>query len=349
MPNDYQNPSLSPAAAMNRVFEDSIEYLQAPPKTRTLANLVQAGRVRIGTTKDLEWVVSTGEPTAEGIGIYAASNLQSNSTSVPAKLSMGTKRIAHRFAISRIEMRQAASRGVGALRDLLGMHFQEALDSIMVKISNAIQNNDASTEIVSLSAVLDQTAAYAGIDPAVVTRWIPLVNTNGTPRAFNRDLMIDFDAYIETFGRAYDRAWMHPNTEVRYRKLFMDLAGAASLPNYTNIGQLKGADLGLGASSYNGMPIIKEPVLPEGEIRMTRLANMELFFFDLDMGANPQPGMPRAIDEVVNNSLGFPIRICSYPITVPTQLQFEFYTVCQLRVRNRQDAMAIKNLTTTDW
>lgn len=346
MPNNPQIPSLSPAAAMNHVFENTVEQLEAPPNSVTLANLVNAGRVKTISEKSLEWVVKFGKPTAEGIGIYAQSNSQSNSSAAEAKLNIGTKRIAHRFGISRVEASNAAARGLPALQDLLGNHFQEALDAILEKINNAIQVTDTSTEIVSLGTVLDEDASYAGISPVEVPRWVPVVLDNGgVARAFTRDLMLDFDVHCRTFGRSYDNVWMHPQTEYRYRKLFVDAAGTNSLPNFTNLGNLKGVDLGLGNASYNNKPIIIEPALPQGEIRLIRSSAMELFFFDLALSNTS----PNAIDEVVNNSLGFPVRICSYPMTVPTILEFEFYTVCQLRVRNRQNALAIRDLTVVDW
>jgi hypothetical protein len=348
MPNDPRNPSLSPAAALNRVFEESIEYLDAPPSAVTVANLASSGRIFETRTKKKEWEVRHGKPSAEGIGIYEPSNLQNNSTVSQAALSIATKRIAHRFAVSRVEAGEAAAKGVGALRDLLGEHFQEALDSIVTKLNFAIQQDDPTTEVVSLSTVLDNSQAYAGIDPVAVPKWRATVNSAGAPRPFNRDLLIDFDAQTRTAGRNYDKVWMHPNTEVRYKKLFVDAAGTNSLPNYTNLGQLKAVELGIGDSTYNGKTIVLEPDMPENQIRFTRMANLELFFFNMPL-ADPRAGMPRAIDEVVNNSLGFPVRICSYPMSVPTILEFEFYTVAQLRVRNRQNAMAITNLTTTPW
>lgn len=341
-------PSLTPAAAVNHVFEQTVEQLEAPPDAITFYNLVNAGRVFTTSSKRLDWEVRSGKPTAEGIGIYAAATRQSNSTVNQAYLPIGTKRISHSFSISRIEAANAAANGITALQDLFGQHLQEAMDAILEKTSKAIQITDSSTEIVSLDTVLDDTVAYAGIAPADVARWVPTISKNGTARAFTRDLMIDFDAIVRTAGKSYDSAWMHPLTEVRYRKLFTDAAGSNSLPNFTNVGNLKGADLGLGNATYNGKPIILEPAMPQGEIRFLRASSIELFFFNLALGEQ-QPGAPKAIDEVVNNSLGFPIRICSYPMSVPTLLDFELYTVVQMRVRNRQNALAIKNLTTVDW
>jgi hypothetical protein len=318
------------------------------PSAVTLANLAQAGRISTTNETSLDWEVRSGLPTAEGIGIYEESTNQSNSTVHQAHLNIATKRIAHRFQISRVKAAEAATRGVGALRDLFGEHIQEALESMLPKINNAIQVPDATTEIISLTSVLNDTAPYALIDPAVVPKWVPVVNKAGAPRAFSRNLMIDFEAQRRTAGRQYNLIMMNPNTETLYKKLFVNIAGNASLANYTNLGNLKAVDLGIGESVYEGQAITLEPAIPTGEIRFIRTAGVELLFFDMPLG-NTRAGMPKHIDEVVNNSLGFPVRICSFPPTVPTILEFEFYTVCQMRVRNRQNVGAIKNLATDTW
>lgn len=347
MPNDYATPSLSPAASFNKIFEDSLVDLRVFNAV-TFANLARLSRIKTTSDPDMSWEVRYGTATASSIPIYSVSGLQSNSSVAQANLSFATKRFNHRFQISRVKAGQAAAKGVGALRDLFGQHIEEAMSSILGSINGSLHTTNADSEIVALDTILDDTATYAGINPATVTEWTPTISKNGTARAFSRDLMIDFDAKVRTRNLSYDTVLMHPNTEARYKKLYMGLAGTISLPNYTNLGQLKAAELGVGETAYNNRPIILDPGVPESEIRMFNSNGIEMFFYDMPLGQR-QPGMPQAIDEVVNNSLGFPMYICSYPITVPTVLEFELYTIAQMRVRNRQNAMAIKNLTTTSW
>jgi len=341
---NYANPPLAPVAALNKIFDAIVPDLTITNAV-TIGNLVARGRVQSRTDPNIDWDVKFPGANSSLVNIYTPNTNNDNSKALPAHLSFGDQRYSHRFQVSRVKMAQAATRGVGPLKDLFAEHIRDGLEVILGDLNKDINVRTDNTELVSIDIIADDTAAYAGIDPAVEPLWKPVISKSGTERAFSRDLMDLFDVQTRTMKATYDMVQMHPMMEYKYRKLFRNLAGAASLPQDTTDGPLKLVDLGLGESRYGNRPIILEPDMPDGQIRFLKFTDMTLWFFAL---AGQREGMPASLNEVINTTTGLPIHIVEYHSEPNTVRTFELYAVSpQLQVRNRRSIAAIKNISLT--
>jgi hypothetical protein len=341
---NYKDPTFAPLNALNKVLDNTLVDLRTPSNV-TLANLVNAGRAFTNPgEKYFNWDVTFGGADTNWTDYDAVSTISETSVTLPATIPDTQKRVYHRFKVDRTQVQNLARTAPGQLKNLMQRHLSDGIIEILRSLNRAIVNPVSGSDIISLGAVLDDTAPYAGIAPAGVSaKWIPVVNKSGTERAFSRDLMLAFDAQVQTSGQFYDMVMMHPNMVLKYIKAYDNIAPAQSLVNDTSPAPFKRIDLGYGQVTYNGMPIIQEPELPFGTIRYMRSDVVELYFRDLTGGVGFALDAYRPT--VVNNTLGIPIHITEYYTGVPTVVEYEMWVMGQVVVRNRQGLMEMRNVT----
>lgn len=338
------NPTFAPLIALNKLFDDVVVNLNFPSNV-TLANLVNLGRASINQgERYFNWDVRFGGANSNWIDYNVASSLSETSVTLPAQIPDTQKRVFHRFQVDRVTAQNLARTAPGQLRDLMALHLADGTNEILRSLNAAIVNTTTGSDIISLEAVLDDTASYAGIAPTGVSaKWIPVVNKSGTERAFNRDLMLQFDAQVATANTFYNYVSMHPNQVLKYIKAYDAIAPAQSLVNDPSPAPFKRIDLGYGAVTYNGLPIIQEPQLAFGKIRYMRTSDIDLKFRDLTGGVGYT--LDRNKPVVVNNALGLPIHIAEIDTGIPTIIEYEMFAMGQLVVRNRSSVMELRNIS----
>lgn len=338
------NPTFAPLVALNKIFDDRVVEMNFSSNV-TLANLVNRNRVILNDGNEyFNWDVTFGGANSNWVDYDAASTISETSVTLPATIADTKKRVYHRFKVNRLTVRNLAKTAPGRLASLLQKNISDGIQVILKDLNAAIVNTVSASDIISMEAVLDDTAAYAGIGiTGVSASWKPIINKNGTERAFTRALMHQHDANIRKQGTFYNYVSMNPDQELKYIAAYDAIAPTLSLPNTPSPSPFKLIDLGYGDVTYNGLPIVLEPEIPVGQIRMARLEDVELYVRDVTDGVgytldNNKP-------TVVNNSLGIPIHITELATGIPTVAEYEMWCMAQLVVRKRNSLMAITNIS----
>ena len=332
---------LTPLEALNKVVEARLAIAKLTG-FRTLANLADAGRIRVATKTSLDWNVDVGGEAAVWERVTQDGAETDSGQTVPAHLTLGTHRLKHQFSISKVAIQEAATLAPGELSDLLGEHTDRAVLAIMRKLNQALYAGDGTEthgNLIGMAAIADNTKSYAGIDPAVYPAWKALVNTNASNRAFSRDIMLDVDQLVAENESMYDLVITTPSVAKGYVKVFDTLAGAAALKKADGTMGLPSVDLGHNGRYYNGYPIIEDPQATAGTIHLINTNDLDLFLFEL------APGNPGSAPHVVNRSYGIPIHIAPLPSNNSAVMRFEFFVMPQLRLFNRKSLTVINKLT----
>jgi hypothetical protein len=333
---------LTPANVLNRVMEDVVPDLRLT-NARFLNNLLDAGRARSYRKTTIDWVVGAGGETSQWESVTVDAGASTQGDSVPATLPIGNFRLSHRFTVSRIAMQEAAAIAPEDLSNLFGESVRTALISLMRRLNQALLTGDgtaASGQVVGLSQVAT-AANYAGIATAIVPAWAAVRNTNASPRALTRNLLIDFDVAIANAETMYDMVMTSANMVGTYTKVFDALAGGGVLAA-SDERLPKRLDLGHGNAYYNGYPIIQETMMANDLIYFMDSSQFVLNFFEL---ANAPGGEGLSLgSSAVNNSMGFPVHIQELAIQNPSARTFVLHVYPQLQVRSRKALQLIDQL-----
>jgi hypothetical protein len=347
-PYPYPAPSSvadqSPASILSLVLNDSAADLRITG-ARTLANLAARNRVRSVSQTNMDWPVRFSGATTGVAPVETDTSKTETDKVAPATLRVGRQKVFANRPISRIAIEEAASRAPGDLRNLFAEEVNSAVLEIARKLNRLIYQGDgtlANAEVFGLASVLNNTVAYAGIDPATYPEWKAIKIANaGTARAFTRRLMLDHGVIYGNLERNYDMVVMSPLTAAKYQEIFDTLAGANSIAHREEGNALVRADLGHGGRAFNGMPIIEDPVCPDGQ--MLTLDSSQISMPCFTVGNDPQ----RPISNIaVNTAIGVPIHIAELPSSNSLYRYFEFYVMPQLQVRDRSAVGGIFDLLT---
>lgn len=335
----------SPAAVLAKVIDDMTPDLRLKNAVM-LDALSRAGRIKKDAAATaLYWnAIATGS-TAATAAMSTAGTSQATGDAVQASLSIGGFKLYHQFDVGLVELTQARKEGVGALKELFGQNVSGGLLSIRRQLNTLLwtgTGNLASAGVVGMSTVLNATAAYAGIDPATYTQWVPITLTNGTSRPLTRDLLYDWSTAIEVAETYNDVIFCAPTLSQNYNKLWDTVAGTDSITR----GQV---DLGYSTRSYNGTPIISDPQCPTGQFVGVRVSDIELISLDLgnaDNGALAGLGLKSNVSSVESADVGgLAVNVALLPQTNPGVLTFQMFVCPQLKVINRRGVQAILNLS----
>lgn len=333
---------LTPIEALNKVVEDRVAKAKLTG-FRTLANLAEKGRINTVRKTNLDWDVEVGGAAATWEAVTVNGSATATDDVVPANLRVGTHRVKHQFNISKIAMQEAATLAPEELANLLGAHTDRAVNAIMRKLNTALYAGDGTAtfgNVIGLEAIADNTLSYAGINPVTYPSWSALRNTNATPRAFTRDIMLDVDQLVAEQESMYDFVATTPALSKSYVKVFDTLAGDQAVMQSPDDGRtLPSVDLGHSGRYYNGYPIVEDPQATAGSIWLLNMMDITVHCFEL--GVNPD-GMGQ---HAINTNYGLPIHIAELPSSNSAVRTFEFFVLPQLQCYNRKSVIRIDQLT----
>lgn len=191
---------------------------------------------------------------------------------------------------------------------------------------------DPSDGVIGLDKVVDNTYAYAGLDPVTYTRWTSYANTNGTNRALTSDILYDMEAGMATKGATYSAVVMNPSLVVKYKKLF---------ENRLAVDQVNGvADLGFSGCAFSGRVVVQDPRATANNVYFINSADVALHTFALN-AAIDQLSLP----SMIVNVQGLNVMIAQLPISNPHSVTFEMSVQAQLKVKNRRSVGLLNKIT----
>lgn len=337
---------------LQKLIEENVQDIRKE-SAKTLEFLNAQGQVRSGKTRDLRWNIIDGEDEVRGASMTTAGTNTDSGGATDAQLSYGGAKYYANCTISRVDMVEAATSGVGALRDLFGQHLEGKLKALRRKVNQSIWtgNGDAVLHagMIGMTEVWDNTKPYAGIDPATNPLWKAIHETDpipSTPRALTRTLLENLTTKQEIEEVSATVYVCHPNTHQAYRALFDSIAGSYSIAGVNTA--TRPVDLGHTNSSYEGIPIITDPMCPQGVFVGVDASAVNLFTYDL---ANADRGQLQALGQKDNfgqirsaSVAGMNVNIALLPEANPGNITFQLFVVPQLRVRNRRAIQTIPAL-----
>ena len=333
--------TLTPQSILLRVYEDiaNTRLLTA----RLLMSLSQEAK-SIGV-KNIDWTVDKGgaEATVEAIN----SNGQNTATDavLPASLPIASYRVKHQFTLSKVDVVQAMNAAPSALSDLFGAHVRRGVTQILRRTNQLFYSgtgvaNDA--QIFGLEYAADNTLNYAGISPVDEPSWTALKNTNGSNRALTKNLLMNIDKLVNENESYYDLIVVNPAVGLKYNEVF-DLytaGGVLTLPDENKQG-LTRVDLGYSSRTYQGVPIVEDPMCPNNKMYFLNTMDVNPFSFNLDTDAT----LAGAEGEMPLSIFGLNIYMGELPSMNTAARTFEIFTLPQLRVFNRKSICVLDNLT----
>lgn len=324
---------LTPLAALRLLIEE--QYPQVPVRDWPLVALLNK---RDSYQSEIKWNANVGGATASGRATDAANALSASSdVTAPAKLSIGDRVLGHRFDVLRNDIVQARAAGVGALRNLFGMHIQSGFDVVFDSVNEALftgTGNAGSHGVFGMEYVTDATnTSYANVSSATYPEWEAYRNDNsGTGRNLTRSLLDSTDTAIMRRGGNYNLIITTPELLSKYKQLFANEPSTS-----VNIGPQGAIDLGFGAITYNGRPIIPDRHCPDGTMYFVRTNMVNLHTFNLNNSdGNPNMGNvdPRKVG-------GLNFLVAQLNNENPHVMSFEMSLQPQLQVYNRRKDISV--------
>jgi hypothetical protein len=315
---------------------------------KTLDYLSAKGRVMTGTSTDLNWNVITGESATATVPMTTAGVTQATGGSTQAQLTFGTYKIYHQFDLSRVDIKNVATRSKGVLKNQMKFHVDKGLRAIRRQVNNYIWNATGSAGFggfVGFENVYNNTLPYAAIDPAVFTNWVAIKNTNATPRNLTKKILYDFHRVLEDEEVGYDSIWTSPVTSQAYGELFDTIAGNLQIQQVTD---RTTTDLAPSSRFYDGVPIRTDNKIVAGKIVCFDSSDVSLYSYDLsdaDMGQLALFGMKDNFQSIAVSQVGgMNINIALLPQANPGVLTFQMFVLPQLKVANRRSVQVIDQL-----
>jgi hypothetical protein len=341
--------TLTPANALNIVFDDVVANLRLT-SARTFDAFRAKGRLQQITKTRIDWTVDIGGGAAAIEAVTADGAATATDDVVPAQLGIGQYRIKHQFSLSKIDINDAKARAPQELADLFRAHISRGITHVTRSLNQLLWTgaaNAASANIGGFQTVIaDPTATYATINPATVTNWVPVVSANGgTARPLTRALFTELDKLVFEAETTYDMILMNPNMAERYMTLWQGITlenSAMSSQTALKDGFLN-VDVGLMRKFYNGIPIIEDPMCPDGEVYF--VYSPEVTIYGMPLGDIPSRQDPQFT--VNNMSLGIPTFIAELPSNNSAARKFELGILPQLQVFNRKFVAKITDIDVT--
>lgn len=336
----------SNAQVLARVIDESVPDLRL--KNAVLLDYLNSkGRVQSAPATKLEWNAIVNGSTAARGSMSTAGTDQNTGDAVTASLVIGTDKVYHQFTETRVKLVEAKRQGVGALKDLLSQNIYGGVQAIRREVNELLwtgTGNAASAGVVGLAPVLNDTAAYAGIDPATYPNWAPVVLKAGAPRPLTKNLLYDFTNTIEKKETYHDVLMCHSDLGQTYTGLFDGIAGINSVRNVDSGKK----DVGVGSRYYNDVPIITDPQAPLGQMVGLRDTDLTLFSLDLADATDPtasQYGFNPNFTSIASADVGgLRVNVAMLPSANPANVIVQMFVCLQLRVFNRKGVQAILNL-----
>lgn len=311
--------------------------------------LAARGNVKKANKIDLSWNAIASGSVAAIAPMTTAGTSQATGDAVPATLPIGAFKIYHQFDVPLVDLVNTRTNGVGRLKNLFKENIYGGMLAIRRQLNTLLWTGDgtaSSAGIVGIAPISDPTLSYAGINPATYTQWVPIVSTNGTPRALTRNLLYDFtriQAEQETYSTSL---FASPLMGQTYNNLFDNVAGSVSVQN--DKGGKGSVDLGFGTRSYMGIPLMEDPQMPTGRIIGMNINDVELLSMDLgdaDQGQVAALGLKSNVNSIASADVGgMVINVALLPQTNPGILTFQMFVLPQLKVANRRSISGILNL-----
>jgi hypothetical protein len=193
--------------------------------------------------------------------------------------------------------------GIPALQDLVQESMTDAMDRIIISISQALYAGDplAGSAVFGLADIANQTPAtpYAGLTAALYPRWVS-PNENGAAAALTGSMFDSLSAKLFTAGGNFTHISMSPNNINKYKNLFTTV-----ITNQSNFEPLK-ADIGFTNYAYQGRPIVRDQHAPNSTIYFLNLGSASSVKLQSGRSATGKAidliGMTAYIDEVAQGN-----------------------------------------------
>jgi hypothetical protein len=308
------------------------------------------GQVKRGDHTDLYWnAIATGS-TAVGVPMTTAGSSQATGDAVQATLGIGANKIYHQFDVSLVDLQNAKAAGVGKLKNLFMQNMKGGLIAIRRKMNTALWAGTglaADGGIIGMQTVLDPTATYANINPTTYSQWVPIVTTAGAPRALTRPILQDYTRILEEQETYSDALFCTPLMGQTYSALFDNVAGINSV--MTESAKVAMTDLGHLKRAYDGVPIITDPQMPNGQLVGIAPTDIEVLSMDLadaDSGQIAALGLKNNLNSIASAEVGgMVVNVALLPQANPGIITFQMFVLPQLKVTNRRSVTGILNLS----
>ncbi|AFY48997.1 hypothetical protein Nos7524_3197 [Nostoc sp. PCC 7524] len=206
--------------------------------------------------KDIKWNVNVGGAAVTGEATTADVTTFSDDDVIPARLPIGSARLRHSFQLQKEDIAEAATAGVGVLRDLFAADVRNGIRVIMETLSGRLYTGDGTNAhggVVGLNLVTAApNSTYANIDSTTYTDWVAYRNTNASNRALTQALLLNMEVGMATRGSTFTAIYTTPAIVAKYKELFTTNAQIQLAPAGV-------ADLGYTGATYAGRPIIQDP------------------------------------------------------------------------------------------
>lgn len=293
----------------------------------TLSYLTGRGVTQYARQKKVSWQADIGGADVVIKDVIEDAGTNAQGEMVPADLTIGNTAITHNFDIDLTEATQAAATAsIDELKNLYQAHVNRGLIKMYREYNQRIFNGDGtkpSCRIVGLEKVVDNTFAYAGIDPTLYPGWRSIVDTAGTVRDLTPKLLRSFETKMMKAETNYDLIITSPEL----RETYMDLFDARRSFQIEGNARQAMIDLGIGDISYNGRPVVVDPACTPGTMYFIDSANLFLHSYRVKGDAE--------------NS-GHAIKIGAIPTQNIYSERWEMGIIPQVQVFNRKSVNALQ-------
>lgn len=332
-------------AILKKMIEEEVPDLRL--RNAVLLDYLRSkGRVMKGDHTDLYWnAIATGSATATAAMTVAGVD-QTTGDAVQASLGIGQYKVYHQFTVSMVDLLNAKTAGVGKLNNLFKQNINGALLAIRRQLNTYLWTADGTAPvggIVGLAPILDPALTYANINPVTYPQWVPILETNATPRALTRNIMYNYSRLLEEQEQYDDVLMTSPTLAQTYNTLFDTVAGINSVAGFGT-----STDLGYAARSYNGMPLLTDPQMPAGQIVGMKPDDVTLYSLDLASADSNQIaafGLKNNLSSITSADVGgLQINIALLPQSNPGLVTIQLFVLPQLKVHNRRSVHGIMKL-----
>lgn len=338
----------SSTAVLAKIIEETVPDLRLKNAV-FLDYLSKRGCVQRGDHTDLYWnAIASGSQTATAAMSVAGSD-QTTGDAIQAQLGIGAYKVYHQFSVSLVDMKNAQAAGVGKLKNLFKQNITSGMLALRRQLNTYLWQADgtaASGGIIGINKVLDNTYAYAGINPATYGQWVAITNTNATPRALTRNILYDFSRLLEEQEVYHEALFCTPSMAQTYNVLFDNVAGINSVMERSADSKV---DLGFSMRAYNGVPLITDPQATAGQMVGINSNDVSLLSMDLadaDQGQIQALGLKNNLSSLASAEVGgLVINVALLPQSNPGLITFQMFVLPQLKVTNRRSIQGILNLS----
>ena len=338
----------STTSILKKLIEERVVDLRLN-NAKTLTYLAAKGQVKAATADNMYWNAVVSGSTVVGESMANAGSNQGTGDTVQANLSIGGFKFYHQFSVKRTDMVSARTAGVGKLRQLFKVHVDSGILELRRKVNQAIWTGDgttASAGMIGLNTVLDNAVSYAGISPVTYPLWQAIKDTNAANRALTRNLLYNLTT-AQNINEVYsDVYYVNPVMAQTYQTLFDTIAGQYSIAGVEGSG--RNTDLGYNVMSYQGSPVLSDPMTPLGLFAGFKTSEVELLTYDLsgaDQGELARMGQKDNFETISTADVdGLRVNVALLPELNPGQVTFQMFVVPQLKVANRRFVQAVDKL-----